>query len=163
MRRKPVSRAWRSAKTRPRAGSILLLSGGVVLLACSSVPLPTLRFDSPFGGDWVAFRDGIVVESPRPAVAGNFVNLRKREISVRVELDDIEGDDDCASSFRLGPEQTRPYACPQSAVAEGKRFRVEVRVYTDLGETDVAERIHRIVELRRDEEGRLVLVGRPLD
>lgn len=143
--------------------ALLPMLAGAGLSGCSSVPLPTLRFDSPFGGEWVAFRDGLVVESPRPALAGNFVNLRKREISVRVEIDEIDGADDCATSFGLGPEQTRPFACPQSSVAEGKRFRVEVRVYTDLGDTDLAERIHRIVEIERDDAGRLVLVGRAPD
>lgn len=138
----------------------------VVLFASAFVgcfKLPSVRFDSPFGqSNWVVFEDSIVVGPPTPALAGNFVNQKGSSIAVRIEVDEIEGGDDCANSISLAARETKPYVCPQSFVAEGKRYRIDVRVYKDLGETNLVERIQRIAELQVGEDGQLVLVGRPL-
>jgi len=132
------------------------------LAACFK--LPSVRFDSPFGqSNWVVFEDSIVVGPPTPALAGNFVNQKGSSIVVRIEVDEIEGGDDCANSISLAAKETKPYACPQSFVAAGKRFRIDVRVYKDLGGTDLVERIQRHAELQVGEDGELVLVGRPLE
>jgi hypothetical protein len=149
---------------RPRRRDLFLsvLSTVTVLCACSG--LPSVRFDSPFGdGRWVEFRDGVVVGAPTPAIAGNFANLKDVRLGVRVEIDAIGEDDDCANTFSLGPGETRAYACAQKFVAAGKRYRVDVRVYKDLGSTDLVERVQRIVTLETGDEGELVLVGRPLE
>ncbi len=141
---------------------VLLMIGACVLSGC--LKLPSMRFDSPFGyGNWVVFEDAIVVGPPNPAIAGNFVNLKGSDVAVRIEIDEIAGGDDCSNSLGLGPKEKKPYACPQTFVAAGKRYRVDVRVYKDLGETKLAERFQRIVELQVGEEGELVLVGQPLE
>jgi hypothetical protein len=150
---------------RSALGRLLLMSAALAMLgSLSCFNLPTVRFDPPFGyGNWVQFEDAIVVGPPTPAIAGNFVNLKDSDIAVRIEIDEIAGGDDCANSFGFGPKEKRPYACPQSFVAEGKRYRVDVRVYKDRGETNLAERIQRIVTIETGEDGELILVGRPLE
>jgi hypothetical protein len=149
---------------RSRRQSLFLAALFAALILCACSGFPSVRFASPFGnGRWIEFRDGVVVGPPTPAIAGNFVNLSDERLGLRVEIDAIEEDDDCADSFVLGPRETRPYACAQKSVAQRKRYRVDVRVYKDLGDTDLVERVQRVVELEKGGEGELVLVGRPLE
>jgi hypothetical protein len=140
---------------------ILLL---VVMLAAGCSKLPSVSFDSPFGqSNWVELQDSEVVAGFSPALQVTIVNLKDDVLSVRFIIDQIEGRDDCQNSFRLNPRQSIRYSCAQLYVAEGKQFRAEVQVYRDWGQTKLAERIRRNIEIEKAAGGKLVLVGRPVD
>ena len=134
------------------------------LAGCSWLSgLPTLRFDSPFGEtDWIELRDATVVIEPSPALAVTLVNQKDVNLSVRFEIDEIEGSSDCANSFRLSAGQKFWYSCPQPFVAAGRRYRVDIQVYKDLGQTKLAERIQRLIQIETGANGALVLVGQPV-
>jgi len=88
-------------------------------------------------------------------------NPKKVPLWVRVEIDQLEGDDDCMATFKLEPRMSHLYTCPQTFVAAGKRFRAEAIVYRDSGNTEIAETIRRLIELKRGPKGQLLLIGRP--
>ena len=137
------------------------LLGTAIASGCSG--LPTLRFNSPFGSsNWIELRDSVVVGAPSPALAVTIVNQRDVKLSVRIEIDEIAGANDCINSIPLDPGQQFRYACPQKFVAAGKRYRAEIQVYKDLGGTKVAEHIRRIVDIEKGADGGLILVGRPV-
>jgi hypothetical protein len=126
--------------------------------------LPTLRFDPPFGSsNWVEFQDSVVITGFSPGLGATIVNLKNKKISVRVEIDEIEGGGDCANSLSFGPLEKLGYLCPQPLVRVGNRYRVDVRVYKDWGETKTVERLQRAITIEKDNDGGLILVGRPLD
>jgi len=136
----------------------------VVLFAAGCFKLPTVRFEPPFGrSDWVVLQDARIDGSPAPAIRAEVVSQTDATLWIRVLIDDIEGTDDCQNSFRLDAKRSRQYSCPQRVVEVGKRFRAEIIVYKDQGQTKIAERIRRIVVVEVDEEGAFVLVGRPMD
>ena len=78
-----------------------------------------------------------------------------------MEIDEIEGGDDCVNTFKLESKTSYPYVCPQTSLRPGKHFRVQAIVYRDAGNTKIAETINRLVALERGESGELELVGRP--
>jgi hypothetical protein len=140
--------------------SLLALLAIAGVTGCSK--LPSVRFDSPFGqSEWVEVQSPSIVTGPFPALTFSVVNMRDRVLSVQVEIDQIEGDGDCENSFRLEPGRTFQYTCPQRSVAVGQRYRGDLRVYEDWGDTKLAEHRHRILEIQADEQGGLMLVGRP--
>ena len=146
--------------------SALLLSAALLSASMGSgcFNLPTLRFDPPFGNsNWVEFQDSVVITGFSPGLGATIVNLKNKKISVRVEVDEIEGGGDCANSLSFGPLEKLGYLCPQSLVRLGNRYRVDVRVFKDWGETKVVERLQRIITIEKGKDGRLILVGRPLD
>ncbi len=150
----------------PGQATVVLLA--VSLLALASVTgcskLPSVRFDSPFGpSDWVEVQDPSVVPGPFPALAFSVVNLKDQVLSVQVEIDQIDGDGDCENDFRLEPRGTFRYSCPQRSVAAGQRYRGDLRVYKDWGDTKLAEHRHRLLEILAGEEAELILVGRPAE
>lgn len=152
----------------PRQASVLVSFLSVLLLALASVPgcskLPSVRFDSPFGqSDWVEVQDPTVVPGPFPALSFSVVNLKDQVVSVHVEIDQIDGEGDCANIFRLEVGRTFRYSCPQRSVAAGQRYRGELRVYKDWGDTKLAERRRRILEIQADAGNELILVGRPAE
>jgi hypothetical protein len=150
--------------TRAEPRRALVCLALLALLAVGCFKLPTVRFEPPFGrSEWVILRDAGIVESPTPAIKVEIVSRTKAPLWVRVLIDDIEGTDDCQNSFRLEAKRSRRYTCPQRVVAAGKRFRAEIIVYRDQGQTKIAERIRRFVDVEADEEGALILVGRPMD
>ena len=149
-----------SSKIASVLSAVLLTA--LISPGCSK--LPSVHLDSPFGkSNWVELHDARVVTDPAPALAVTVVNLTDKQLSVRVVIDEIEGRDDCQNSFRLISEQSVDYSCEQIFVAEGKRFRAEILVYKDWGQTKLAERIRRLIEIETGEDGGLVLVGRPVD
>jgi len=135
----------------------------LVALGCSG--LPTLKFDPIFGrSDWIEFKDShLVTESPTLALGVTISNRKGVPLWVRMEIDEIEGGDDCVNTFRLQPKTDHPYFCVQTSLRAGKRFRVQAVVYRDAGNTKIAESIHRLIDLERGEDGQLVLIGRPAD
>jgi hypothetical protein len=127
------------------------------LSGCSK--LPSVQFDSPFGRtDWVELQDAVVVTGSSPALAVTVVNQKDVNLSLRVEIDEIDGRGDCANSFRLGPDQKFWYSCPQPAVKAGARYRTNIRVYKDWGQTKLAERIQGIVKIEAGPDGSLRLI-----
>lgn len=138
------------------------LLAAFVALGCGG--LPTLEFDPPFGrSDWIEFENSHLIDGPPPALAVTISNRRNVPLWVRMEIDELEGGDDCMNIFRLEPKKSFPYFCAQTSLAAGKRFRVQAIVYKDAGNTRIAESIHRLIELQRGAYGRLELVGRPVD
>ena len=147
----------------PRYATVLLMAVSLGALggatACSK--LPSVRIDSPFGqSDWVEVQDPVVVPGPFPALAFSVVNLRDQVLSVQVEIDQIDGEGDCANIFRLEPRRTFRYSCPQRSVAAGQSYRGDLRIYKDWGETKLAEHRHRILEIQAGPGDELTLIGR---
>jgi hypothetical protein len=155
----------RVVRVEVHVGLAAILVGAAVLVAgCSSLPLPSIRFDPPFGGgDWVEAQDSTVIRKPSAALAANFLNLRDQEISVRIEIDQVDGGNDCMDIFRLGPKEKTGYFCRQASLSENAEYRFDLRVYDDLGDTNLVEHIQRMITLESNEQGVLVMVGRPMD
>jgi hypothetical protein len=154
------------AHTLRRLGGLgaAALASAFTLAGAACHKLPSVRVDLPFGrSDWIELRDARVVSSPSPAIGVTLVNPRDEALSVRVVIDALEGADDCENSLRLAPDQSVAYACPQRAVAAGRRFRAEIDVFRDLGQTRVVERIRRRIEIVETPSGELTLVGRALE
>jgi hypothetical protein len=138
------------------------LLAALVVLGCSG--WPTLKFDPAFGrSDWIEFRDSHPIDDPTLALAVTIVNRKSVPLWVRMEIDQIEGGDDCVNTFKLQPKTSLPYFCAQTSLRPGKRFRVQATVYKDAGNTKIAESINRLVDLERGDSGNLELVGRPAD
>ena len=138
----------------------------VILVAsgCSRMSLPSVEFSSPFGqSNWVELLDARVIDGATPALAVTVANLKKKPVWVRVEVEGIDGGNNCMNSFKLDPGTSHRYACPQTSISAGNRYRAELVVYKDQGNTRVSERIRRLIEVRRSESGALVLDGRPAD
>ncbi len=138
------------------------LLAAFVALGCSR--LPTLKFNPPFGrSDWIEFKDAHLVDGPTLALAVTISNRKKIPLWVRMEIDELNGGDDCVNLFKLDPNTTFPYFCVQRSLRAGKRFRVQAIVYRDAGNTKIAESINRLIELQYGAGGQLELVGRPPD
>jgi hypothetical protein len=136
----------------------------LAFIVCGCSRLPSVRLDSPFGrSGWVETRDARVEMGPPPAMLVTVTNQKEENLSLRISIDEIEGADDCLNSIELSPRQSVLYRCNQRTVSAGKRFHAEIIVYRDIGQTRVAERIRRFIELREGEDGDLVLVGRAAD
>ncbi len=134
----------------------------LILFGCSG--LPTLKFTPPFGrSDWVELRDSHVVDGDTPAIAVTIKNRKKKPIWVRMLIDEIEGGNDCQNVFKLNEQESFFFSCPQTSITVGTRYRAELIVFRDMGNTKIAERINRIVTLQWNDDGGLVLVGRPAD
>jgi len=143
-----------------RAFLLVGVFGVLGVVGCSG--LPTVRFTPPFGrSDWIGLADAEVVVEPSPALAVTFTNERARRLWIRIEIDEIEGRNDCTNSFVLEPDQSHRYSCPQLSVAERTRYRAEILVFSDRANKRQLERLRRRLEILRDDEGRLVLAGRP--
>jgi hypothetical protein len=146
---------------RGRISCALFVAASVVF-GCRS--LPSVEFSPPFGrSNWVSLEDAQVIDGARPALAVTIANERDRPIWIRMEIDEIEGWNDCTNSFRLDPQTSHRYSCPQTSIAAGTRFRAELLVFRDRGNTQAAERIRRLIEVKRNERGDLMLEGRPSD
>jgi hypothetical protein len=138
------------------------LLAALVVFGCAG--LPTLKFTPPFGrSDWVELKDSHVVEGDSPAIAVTVTNRKKRPIWVRMLIDEIEGGNDCQNVFKLDVQESFFFSCPQSSLQARTQYRVELLVFKDMGNTKVAERLNRLVTIQRNENGALVLVGRPAD
>jgi hypothetical protein len=125
---------------------------------------PAVEIRSPFGqSNWVEILDARVIEGAKPSLAVTIANLKKKPIWVRMEVEEIGGRSDCMNSFKLNPGMSHRYVCPQTSVSAGNRYRVELVVFKDQGNTRFSERIRRLIEVRRSESGALVLDGRPAD
>lgn len=147
MTSRPTSQPWTAA-----------LLAATLVSGCSM--FPSVRFESPFGrSNWVAIQDSAVVVGPPSALAVTFINRKEDAVSVQIDVDQIDGAGDCANSFRLDPEQSTRFSCPQQSVVVGQRYRVAIRVYNDLGETNVVERLRRTVRIVTTESGGLALQG----
>ncbi|MBW2693526.1 MAG: hypothetical protein JRE57_12985 [Deltaproteobacteria bacterium] len=141
---------------------ILAALASLVAIGCGW--MPTVKFTPPFGrSDWVELKDPHVVDDDNPAIAVTISNRKKRPIWVRVLIDEIEGGDDCQNVFKLDVGESFFFSCPQSSVEARTQYRVELLVFKDMGNTKVAERLNRLVTIQRNENGALVLVGRPAD
>ncbi|MBW1882212.1 MAG: hypothetical protein JRJ58_01695 [Deltaproteobacteria bacterium] len=126
--------------------------------------LPSVEFSSPFGqSNWVELLDARVIEGATPALAVTVANLKKKPVWVRVEVEEIDGGNSCMNSFKLDPGTSHRYACRQTSISVGNRYRAELVVYKDQGNTQVSERIRRLIVVRRSESGALELDGRPAD
>ncbi len=131
-------------------------------VGCSWLSLPTLSFDPAFGrSDWIEFKDSHLIDGPTPALATTISNRKNVPLWVRLEIDELEGGDDCVNIIKLDPKTSLAYFCAQTSLREGKRFRVQAIVYRDSGNTKIAESINRLIDLRRGTDGELELVGRP--
>lgn len=80
-----------------------------------------------------------------------------------MEIDEIEGDNDCMNILKLEAKTKVPYSCRQVSLEPGRHFRVQATVYKDSGNTKVVESINRLIEVRLAASGQLELVGRPAD
>lgn len=142
----------------------LALALALIMLGAGCSRLPTIRFDPPFGrSDWVKLSNSGVIEEPTPALRVDIANDTGATLWARIRIDDIVGTDDCLSVLRLESKRSQEFRCPQRSLEAGKQFQAEIIVYRDVGQTRIAERIRRIVEVRRDEKGTLQLVGRPMN
>ena len=147
-----------------RSSRILLVSLFAVALVFGCAAMPTLKFDPPFGrSDWVEFQNSHPVDGETPMLAVTIANQRDVPLWVRMEIDEIEGDDDCMNILKLEPKTSHPYACPQVSLRAGKRFRAQAIVYADSGNTKSVESINRLIELRIGTNGQLELIGRAAD
>jgi len=134
----------------------------LVVFGCGG--LPTLKFTPPFGrSDWVELTDSHVVTGDNSALAVTITNRKKKPIWVRMLIDEIEGGNDCQNVFKLDVQESFFFSCPQSSLQARTQYRVELIVFKDIGNTKVAERLNRLVTIQRNENGALVLVGRPAD
>ncbi len=141
---------------------LLAAPASLVVLGCSW--LPTIKFTPPFGrSDWVELKDSHVVDGDRPAIAVTITNRKKTPIWVRMLIDEIEGGDDCENAFKLGVGESFFYSCPQDSVHAHMQYRAELIVFKDMGNTQMAERINRVVTVEQRENGELTLRGRPAD
>lgn len=141
-----------------RLGVLTILA----VLGCSG--LPTLNFTPPFGrSDWVELKGSHVITGDNPAIAVTITNRKKKPIWVRMLIDEIDGGDDCQNVFKLDTQESFLFSCPQTSIEERTQYRAELIVFKDMGNTKVAERINRLVTVQRDENGELVLIGRPLN
>jgi len=142
-----------------------ILSGFLTALivgGCSA--LPTLKSDPPFGrSDWIEFQNSHPVDGVNPALVVTIANQRNVPLWVRMEIDEIEGDNDCMNILKIEPNTSSLYSCPQVSLRAGKRFRAQAIVYKDPGNTDTVETINRLNELQVGADGRLELRGRPAD
>lgn len=141
------------------------LFAALVVFGCSRLPrLPTLSFDPAFGrSNWVEFRDARVIDDPTPALTVTISNRKNVPLWIRMEIDELEGEDDCMNVFKLEAKSSHPYLCAQTFIRAGKRFRVQAVIYKDVGNTKTVESINRLIELQRDADGELELVGRAAD
>ena len=134
----------------------------LVVFGCSW--MPTVKFTPPFGrSDWVELKDPHVVEGDTPALAVTVTNRKKKPIWVRMLIDEIEGGNDCQNLFKLDVQESFLFSCPQSSVLARTQYLVELLVFRDMGNTKLAERLNRIVTIEQNENGELVLTGRPAD
>jgi hypothetical protein len=134
----------------------------LVVVGCSR--LPSVKLNPPFGrSDWIYIGDSHVIEEGRPALTVTISNSKKVPLWVRMEIDEIDGDDDCWNTFKLEPGMSHLYYCTQTKVLPGKRYRVEAIVYKNAGNTQLAESIRRLVELQLGPDGKLEIFGRPAD
>ncbi len=143
-----------------------LLVALMILVAsgCGGKSLPSVEFRSPFGhSNWVELRDAGVIEGATPYLAVTVLNRKKKPIWVRVQVDEMEGWNDCLNSFKLNPGASHRYVCPQTSVSVGNRYRAELTVFKDMGNTRATERIRRLIEVKRSPSGALELDGRPAD
>jgi hypothetical protein len=153
-----------TTQRRILATCLLVLLACVVASGCRRGRLPTIRFTSPFGhSNWVGLEDARVIDGDAQSLAVTVSNRKSHPIWVRFEIDQLEGWNDCANSFKLIPGASHLYICPQTSISVGNRYRAELVVYKDLGNTKPTERITRSIEIHRDESGALVLDGRPAD
>lgn len=130
------------------------------LAAVGCTRLPSVEFSLPFGhSDWIELRDAGVIDGVAPALVATVVSRKKDLLWVRFVINQIEGADTCEGQFKLYPQTSHPYRCPLTSVDEGARYRAEITVYKDAGDTQVAERIHRTVELQRSQSGGFELIG----
>ena len=126
--------------------------------------LPSVQFNRPFAStDYVDLRDAHVRRGAEPALLVTVANKRRTRIWVRMVIDELEGRNDCVNSFGLDPDESFLYICPQPTIREGLRYRAELTVFRDRGNTSVAERLNRIIEVQRNAEGELVLIGKPAE
>ncbi len=163
-----LPRSWSSQLPIPTDSKRILCLGllaALVVLGCSRLPrLPTLSFEPPFGrSNWIEFRDARVLDSPTPALTVTISNRKNIPLWIRMEIDELGGEDDCMNVFKLEAESSRAYVCAQTFLSVGKRFRVQAVVYKDVGNTKTVESINRLIELQRDADGELELVGRAAD
>ena len=146
-------------KRRMLPASILT---AVVVFGCGW--MPTVKFTPPFGrSDWVELTDSHIVGGDAPALAVTITNRKKKPIWVRMLIDEIDGGNDCQHVFKLNVQESFFFSCPQSTVQARTQYRVELIVFKDMGNTKVAERLNRIVTVQLNENGDLMLVGRPAD
>ncbi len=146
-------------KTRGVLVALCLISL-VSLEGCSWIR--RFHFTSPFGrSDWVRLEGARVVEDPAPALTVNIVNRHDRRLWIRMEVDEVGGYNDCTNSMILERLGSHRYACPQATVEAGRKYRSEIRVFTDRGHTRSVERIRREIEILAGEDGELILQGRP--
>ena len=149
---------------RPFWACLLLALMILVAIGCSRESLPSVEFRSPFGfSRWVELRDAGVIEGARPALTVTVANLKKNPIWVRVDVEEIGGWNDCLNSFKLNPGASHRYVCPQTSLSVGNRYRAEIIVFKDRGNTKATERIRRLIDVKRSQSGALVLDGRPAD
>ena len=112
----------------PALLALLLVSGG-----CGW--MPAVYVESPFGrSGYIELKDAAVLTEPSPRIAVTIVNQKGSSLSVSIEIDEVEGSDDCRNTVRLRANESHRYVCPQRAVFAGKRFNAEIVVYRDLGE-----------------------------
>ena len=134
-----------------------------VAVGCTK-SLPSIKFESPFGhSNWVEISDGRAVGGETPSLSVTIKNLKKKPIWVRMIIDDLNGWNDCENSFRLTPGSSHRYVCPQTKLTVGTRYRAELTVFKDQGNTKPTERIQRTIELEQAADGSLVLGGPPAD
>jgi hypothetical protein len=133
----------------------------VVLMSFGCRRLPSIKFESPFGhSNWVGIEGARVVEGSAPAIAVTISNRKNHPIWVRIEIEVIDGWNDCANSFKLTPGASHQYVCPQTAISAGTRYRAALVVYKDRGNTKPTEQLHRLIDVKEAENGSLVLEGR---
>jgi hypothetical protein len=141
---------------------ILAALASLVAVGCSW--LPTVKFTPPFGrSDWVETTDPHVIDGDNPAIAVTIKNRKKKPIWVRMLIDEIEGGNDCQNVFKLNEQESFFFSCPQTSITADTQYRAEILVFKDMGNTKVAERLNRLVTVQRNENGELVLRGRPAD
>jgi hypothetical protein len=150
-----------TVQTRLACACLLTVLVTFVGIGCTK-RLPTVRMTSPFGhSNWIELLDSRVIEGPQPALAVTMKNQKKKPIFVRMVIDELDGRSDCANSIKLLPGVEYPYVCPQASVSAGNRYRAELVVFRDQGNTKPTERLHRLIVLKADENGNLVLDGAP--
>jgi hypothetical protein len=134
----------------------------IIIAAGCTKSLPSIKFESPFGhSSWVEISDGRAVGGTTPSLSVTVKSLKKKPIWVRIIIDDLNGWNDCANSFRLAPGSSHYYVCPQTALTVGTRYRAELTVFRDQGNSKPIERIERTIELGQAADGSLVLGGPP--
>jgi len=149
---------------RPHARRILRAGLLGMLLAPGCKTFPTLEVELPFGHTgWIEIAEVRVVEGAAPALAATFIARKDQPVWVRLTIDGVDDERGCEDEFQLDPYTRYPFRCPQVSLAAGMRYRAELVVYKDIGDTHIAERIRRHLEILASEGGGLELAGRPAD